>query len=74
MAKTQFFALLITGKVRVILDGGGLGESVMGATQRAVSFRSLCPGNKEHVCPSGPIPNRSMSNLGIKSGGKYGAI
>lgn len=45
------------------LLGGGLGESVIGATFSVVSVNRGWPGNKEHVCPSGPIPSSSKSNL-----------
>lgn len=36
-AKTQALELLITGNVRVILEGGGLGESLIGQTHLIVS-------------------------------------
>jgi len=74
MAKTHSSALLSTGKVKVILAGGGLGELVIGATQTEVSSRRLCPGNREQVCPSGPTPKSSKWNLGKQSGGKKTAI
>ena len=37
IAKMQTLALFITGNVKVILEGGGLGESLIGQTQRLVS-------------------------------------
>lgn len=37
----HFFALFITGRVRVIRDGGGLGESLIGQTHKLASFKSL---------------------------------
>lgn len=55
---------LITGKVKVILSGGGLGESLIKVTHFSFSFTSGCPGNKEATCPSGPIPRSIRSNLG----------
>ena len=70
IAKTQHSALLTTGKVKVILDGGGLGALVIGATHTEVSSQTRCSGNKEHVCPSGPIPNSRRWNRGRESGGK----
>jgi hypothetical protein len=70
MAKTQRSAWLSTGKVKVILAGGGLGELVMGATHTDVSSSRLCSGNREQVCPSGPTPSSSKSNLGKLSGEK----
>ncbi|KAH1016177.1 hypothetical protein HUJ04_007445 [Dendroctonus ponderosae] len=57
-------AAFITGKVNVIRLGGGFGESVIGATHLAVSFSKACPGNREQVCPSGPMPSSSRSNRG----------
>lgn len=56
--------------MNVILDNGGLGESLIGQTHKLVSSRSLWLGNKEHVCPSGPNPNNNTSNFGKLSGGK----
>lgn len=73
-ANTQHSALLTTGKVSVILDGGGLGALVMGATHTEVSSQMRCPGNREQVCPSGPIPSSNRWNLGSESGGKWTAI
>lgn len=69
-AKIQHSALLTTGNVKVILDAGGLGELVIGATQTEVSSKSLCSGKREHVCPSGPIPSSSKWKRGSESGGK----
>lgn len=73
-ANTQHSALLTTGKVSVILDGGGLGAFVMGATHTEVSSQMRCPGKREQVCPSGPIPSNNRWNLGSESGGKWTAI
>lgn len=69
--KAQYLALFKIGNVKVILFGGGLGESEMGATHTDVSSHSLCPGNKEHVCPSGPTPNINASKRGKSYGAKY---
>ena len=44
------------GKVKVILCGGGLGESEMNVMSLLFSSKSGCPGKREAVCPSGPIP------------------
>lgn len=41
MANIQHFELLITGNVKVIRSGGGLGESVIGATHKNASFNNL---------------------------------
>jgi len=60
----QYLALLRIGNVKVILFGGGFGESEIGATHTDVSSHNLCPGNNEHVCPSGPTPNINASNRG----------
>lgn len=68
--KMQLFALLITGKVSVILEEGGFGESVIGATQESFFVRSGWFGNREAVWPSGPIPSKSTSNLGQSLCGK----
>lgn len=38
-AKAQYSALFTTGKVNVIRDGGGLGESFIGATHTDVSSK-----------------------------------
>lgn len=73
-ANIQFSALLIIGNVSVILLGGGLGESVMGAIHTDVSSNNRWPGNKEHVCPSGPMPKRRAWKRGRLSGAKNGAI
>ena len=53
----------MSGSVMVILQGGGLGESVMGAThaEEGASSRE-CPGNNEQQCPSGPMPSNNTSN------------
>lgn len=48
----------------VILEGGGLGESVIGAIHKLFSSRRGCWGNSEQVCPSGPKPSNRRSNLG----------
>lgn len=40
IGKIQALALLITGKVRVIRQGGGFGESETGATHNFVSFKT----------------------------------
>jgi hypothetical protein len=69
-ANTQYSALLTTGKVSVILDGGGLGALVTGATHTEVSSQIRCPGKREHVCPSGPTPSSRRWNRGSESGGK----
>lgn len=61
------YLALTTGKVSVILLDGGLGESSMGAQSFLVSISSLCPGKREQVCPSGPIPRRTASNTGTPS-------
>lgn len=74
IANMQFSALLIIGKVSVIRLGGGLGELVIGAIQTEVSSSKRWPGNKEQVCPSGPMPRSSASNRGRLSGEKNGAI
>ena len=55
---------LITGKVRVILSGGGFGESLMKVTHFSFSLTRGWPGNKEATCPSGPIPSSWRSNFG----------
>lgn len=60
----QYLALFNIGNVKVILFGGGLGELEMGATHTEVSSHNLCPGNKEHVCPSGPTPSINASKRG----------
>lgn len=62
--KAQYLALLRIGNVKVILFGGGFGESEIGATHTDVSSHNLCSGNKEHVCPSGPTPNIKASKRG----------
>lgn len=48
------------GRVNVILCGGGLGESVMGATRAVRSCSNEWEGNREAVCPSGPMPARCV--------------
>ena len=40
----------------MILWGGGLGESEMEAIFLSFSSKRACPGKREAVCPSGPIP------------------
>nr|GLL20013.1 unknown [Ipomoea trifida] len=55
---------LMTGNVKVILSGGGFGESLMNATHFSFSWRRGCPGNSEATCPSGPIPKSIRSNCG----------
>ena len=67
---THLLALMM-GYVSVILHGGGLGESEIGARRREFSWSSGWPGNKEHVCPSGPIPSRSISREGTSSPGYH---
>lgn len=59
-----FLALCMTGNVIVTLSGGGLGESLMGATHRDLSLSRGWFGKREHVCPSGPSPSRRESNRG----------
>jgi len=54
---------LITGKVKVLLFGGGFGESVMWVTHFWFSLRSECPGKREATCPSGPMLISIRSNL-----------
>lgn len=49
IAKMQTLALFITGNVNVILDGGGLGESLMAQTQRLVSSNRRWSGKSEQV-------------------------
>lgn len=49
-------ALLITGSVRVILLGGGFGESSRYAITSLFSDKSRWWGNNDAVWPSGPIP------------------
>lgn len=53
-----------TGKLSVILFGGGFGLSSIDATHASVSRNSLWPGNKLQVCPSGPQPSRMRSKIG----------
>jgi len=50
--------------VKVIRLLGGFGLSSTSAIHLADSDSSSCPGNREHVCPSGPIPNRIKSKVG----------
>ena len=59
--------MIPTGRVRVTRQGGGLGESVIGATIRppalgSGSDRRAWPGKREQVWPSGPMPSSSMSS------------
>jgi len=67
----QYLALFIIGNVNVILFGGVFGESEIGATHTDISSHNLCPGNREHVCPSGPTPNINTSKRGKSYGAKY---
>lgn len=60
-------AWLMTGNVSVVRRGGGLGESVMYATQRSSSERRACPGKSDAVCPSGPTPSRMRSKMGKRA-------
>ena len=60
----MFAEELITGKVKVILSGGGFGESLMKVIQWSFSLRRGCPGKREATWPSGPIPNSIRSNFG----------
>lgn len=57
-------AELITGKVNVILSGGGFGESVRKVTHSSFSLSASWSGNSEATWPWGPIPRRTRSNLG----------
>ena len=50
----------MTGMDTVMRSGGGLGELRI-ARMGADSSRSTCPGNREQMCPSGPMPIRAMS-------------
>lgn len=59
-----FEAEFITGRVKVILSGGGFGESVRKVTHSFFSPRASWPGKREATCPSGPIPRRIRSNFG----------
>lgn len=54
----------MTGNVKVILSGGGFGESVMEVTHLWLSLQRPCPGNRDATWPSGPIPRSMRSNLG----------
>ena len=66
--KITCLAALHTGRVTVILLGGGFGEFSIGTTHDGPLYsKSGCPGNKEHVCPSGPNPKNKKSNLGNPS-------
>lgn len=69
-ANTHTLALLTTGNVIVIRLGGGFGESMMGAIHLSVTVSKGWSGNREQVCPSGPIPSSSMSNDGSFTFGK----
>jgi len=69
--KAQYLALFRIGNVKVILFGGDLGESEIEATHTDVSSHNLCPGNREHVCPSGPTPSINASKRGKSYGAKY---
>nr|GMC58180.1 hypothetical protein Iba_chr02aCG12710 [Ipomoea batatas] len=62
--RAMFAEELITGNVKVILSGGGFGESLMNATHFSFSWRRGFPGNREATCPSGPIPKSIRSNCG----------
>ena len=55
---------MLTGRVRVTRQGGGFGESVIGATLRPPALGSgsdsrAWPGKREQVWPSGPMPSKS---------------
>ncbi len=50
-----------TGSVSVMRSGGGFGEPRTGATGARLTSSTGWPGNSEHVCPSGPMPSRTMS-------------
>ena len=51
----------------MILPGGGLGESTIGAIQRSSSLSNAWPGKSDAVCPSGPIPRRIKSKMGNRA-------
>lgn len=50
IANMQQRALLITGKVIVTRQGGGFGESLMGAIHSLSSLSSAWPINRNHIC------------------------
>jgi hypothetical protein len=62
--KAKWCAAFSTGIVRVIRRGGDFGEQFKWATQTEGSCRSRWPGKSEQVCPSGPRPRKSRSNMG----------
>ena len=53
----DFIAAFNKGDVKVKRSGGGLGELDTWMTRRCCSCKESWCGNREAVCPSGPMPS-----------------